>query len=65
MKNTSFAKRLMALLSVLIMVLSCSFTALADDNTDDNKPAGTPVISVISGNSYEIEPGSQVLQNQW
>lgn len=59
MKNTSFAKRLMALLSVLIMVLSCSFTALADDNTDDNKPAGTPVISVISGNSYEIEPGSE------
>lgn len=59
MKNTSFAKRLMALLSVLIMVLSCSFTALADDNTDDNKPAGTPIISVISGNSYEIEPGSE------
>ena len=58
-KRISF-KRLLAFLAVLIMAVSFSLTAFAADDDDENKePAGTPIINVISGNVYEIEPGQE------
>ena len=60
MFNRISFKRLLAFLAVLIMAVSFSLTAFAADDDDDNKePAGTPIINVISGNVYEIEPGQE------
>ena len=58
MVNKISFKRLLAFLAVLIMAVSVSLTAFAADDDDENKePAGMPIINVISGNIYEIEPG--------
>lgn len=60
MVNKISFKRLLAFLAVLIMAVSVSLTAFAaDDDEEDKEPAGMPIINVISGNIYEIEPGQE------
>ena len=59
MVNKISFKRLLAFLAVLIMAISVSLTAFAADDDEEKEPAGTPIINVISGNIYEIEPGQE------
>ena len=59
MVNKISFKRLLAVLAVLIMASSVSLTAFAADDDEEKEPAGTPIINVISGNIYEIEPGQE------
>ena len=59
MFNKISLKRLLAFLAVLIMAASVSLTAFAADDDDYKEPAGMPIINVISGNVYEIEPGQE------
>ena len=59
MVNKISFKRLLAFLAVLIMAISVSLTVFAADDDEEKEPAGTPIINVISGNIYEIEPGQE------